>query len=167
MAVQSKRKGNTGERECAALLSKHLGGSFQKVSHSGAFIGGKNAFRKTSMSVNQIRAMKSDIIPPDEYSKLVTEVKFYKDLPYHAFATCSDIPKLDGWIKELEFDCDDTDFGILCFKINRKGWSICFHTKYKDDFKLDMYIQYKDYIVTGFENFLLNNKDQIIKIITQ
>lgn len=166
MSINSKKKGNSGERECASILSKHLGGSFQRVSQSGAFIGGKNSIRKQTLSTNQIRNMKSDIIPPDEYSKLVVEVKFYKDLPYHAFAVCGDIPKLDGWISELEYDCDDNDFGILCFKINRKGWSVCFHTKYIQLFKLNTHICYKNYIVTGFEPFLIDNKAPIIQLIS-
>ena len=87
MAINSKRKGNSGERECAKILAKYLGGNFQRVNSSGAFIGGKNQVRKESMSVTQIRASKSDILPPDEYQNLVIECKSYKDLPYHCFAT--------------------------------------------------------------------------------
>jgi Holliday junction resolvase len=166
MGVNGKRKGNNAELQCAAILSKHLGGKFVRTPGSGAFIGGLNAARKELMSESQIRASKSDIFPPDEYKKLVVEVKSYAALPYHAFATSQDIPKLDGWIKELEADCDETDIGILCFKTNRKGWSVCVHVKYLSEFNLTNYVVYKGYVILGLEEFLKQNNNQFKKIIT-
>jgi len=154
MAINSKRKGSSAERECSKILEKYLGGSFQRSAHSGAMIGGKNQFRKGHLSNTQIRATKSDIIPPDEYPLLVIESKSYKDLQYHGFATSIEIKKLDTWISELKYDCDDNDFGILCFKTNRKKWSICFDIKYQHTFQLKNFIVYNDHIITGLEDFL-------------
>lgn len=165
MAVNGKRKGNSGERELASILSKHLGGFFQRVQSSGSFIGKSNNIRKETMSATQIRAAKADIIPPDEFPKLVVECKAYRDFQYHAFATSQDIQKLDNWIKELEFDCDENDVGILCFKINRKGWSICVSIKYLQEFQLDNYIVYKKYIITGLEDFLTKNSEKFKSLI--
>ena len=163
MVVNSKRKGNSGERECSKILAKYLGGNFQRVASSGAHIGGKNQVRKESMSSTQIRASKSDIIPPDEYPNLVIECKSYKDLPYHGFVTSINISNLDTWIKELKYDCDDNDFGILCFKTNRKKWTICFDVKYQYKFNLKNYSIYNDHILTGLEDFLSDdhNSNQV------
>ena len=165
MAVNGKRKGNNGEREVASILSKFLGGYFQRVPSSGAMIGGKNSVRKEVMSKTQIRASKSDIIPPDEYDKLVIEVKSYKDLTYHYFVTCEQIEKVNKWISELEFDCDDDDFGILCIKTNRKKWIILFKDKYLYNFQFTNYAIYNNYVVTGLENFLENNSNNLKTIL--
>lgn len=164
MAVNSKQKGSRGERECAAIFQKFLGGYFQRVPQSGAFIGKKNNSRKEYMSDTQIRASKSDIIPPDEYPKLVIECKNYKDLPYHGFVTDIKIDKIDTWIVELESDCDEDDFGVLCFKTNRKKWSICFHTKYLHKFQLKNYSIYNNYIISDMEYILEHNKDIFIEL---
>lgn len=165
MAVNGKRKGNNGEREVAAIFSKYLGGYFQRVPSSGAHIGGKNSSRKEVMSKTQIRASKSDIIPPDEYEKLVIEVKSYKDLTYHYFVTCEQIEKVNKWISELEFDCDVDDVGVLCIKTNRKKWIVLFKTKYIHMFQLSNYAIYNDYVATGLETFLENNTDKLKTIL--
>jgi Holliday junction resolvase len=165
MAVNGKRKGNNGEREVASIFSKYLGGHFQRIQSSGAYIGGKNSSRKEVMSKTQIRASKSDIIPPDEYEKLVIEVKSYKDLTYHYFVTCEQIDKVNKWITELEFDCDEGDFGMLCIKTNRKKWTVLFKVKYIQNFNLTNYAIYNDYVITGLENFLENNTEQLKKLL--
>lgn len=163
--VNSKNKGNSAERKLASILQSNLGGSFQRVPSSGSFIGGKNASRKQFLSETQIRASKSDIIPPDEFSKLVIECKSYSQFSYHCFATSQDILLLDQWITELEYDCDPEDVGILCFKTNNKKWSLVMHNKYIHNFKLSTFVSYKNYFVTGLETFLSENKDSFIKLL--
>lgn len=165
MAVNGKRKGNNGEREVASIFSKYMGGYFQRVPSSGAFIGGKNSSRKENMSKTQIRASKSDIIPPDEYENLVIEVKSYKDLTYHYFVTCEQIEKVNKWIGELEFDCDENDVGVLCIKTNRKKWMVLFQVKYIQNFQLSNYAIYNNYVVTGLEDFLENNTNNLKTIL--
>lgn len=161
MAINSKQKGNTAERAVAKILSEKLGGSFQRVPSSGSFIGGKNAGRKEFLSETQIRASKSDIIPPDEFYNLVIEVKFYKDLPYANFATDTKIALIDGWLKELDYDCDEGDVGILCFKTNNKKWSIGMKKDYLDTFNLSNYVIYNNHFITGLESFLDENSEQL------
>lgn len=161
MAVNSKNKGNTAERELSKIFSEVFGGSFIRTPASGAYIGGKNQFRKSNLSQTQIRASKSDIITPDEMPNLVIESKFYKDLPYHAFAVGQNIPLVDGWLKELEFDCDENDFGVLCFKTNRKPWSIAFKVDLLHKFKISNYIIYNGYVITAMKPFLDNNVEII------
>ena len=158
----SKDKGKAAERELGTILGNALGGNFERVPFSGAFIGGVNAHRKARMDEDQIRVSKSDLIPPSHLKKLVVESKFYKELPYHAFALNKDIPLLDGWIADLEHDCDDGDVGILCVKINRKGWFICVKEDY--NFTLPNHSVYKGYVVTDLHWFLERNKERILHI---
>jgi hypothetical protein len=159
---KSKNKGKAGERELCSILEKYLGGNFERVPSSGAFIGGKNQHRREQMSTTQIRSSKSDIIPPDSLPNLVVESKWYKDFPFHAFVTNQSIPTLDSWLKDLEYDCDVNDFGILCVKINRKGWFIC--VKPNTNFILTNYAMYNNYIVLSLEVFLEQNKNEILKL---
>lgn len=161
MSVNSKSKGSRAERELAKIFQDHLGGYFQRVPSSGAFTGGKNSSRKDIMSDTQIRAAKSDIIPPDEYPYLVIECKHYKALPYHSFVTDTNFSLLDTWIKELEYDCDEGDFGVLCFKANNRKWSICFHNKYLHLLNITNHAIYDSYVICDLLTFLENNKENI------
>lgn len=156
----SKNKGKTGERELCAIFGEYFEGNFERVPWSGAFIGGKNIVRKETMTEAQIRAAKSDIIPPDDMPKLVLECKWYKDFPFHAFAYGNDIPILDGWINDLEYDCDEQDLGLLCIKVNRKGWFVAYNANYSD-FNDGTHIFYKGYRITDLHRFLERNKDFI------
>lgn len=159
----SKNKGKSGERELCKILGKYLGGSFQRVPDSGAFIGGTNNIRKEKLDEAQIRIYKADIIPPSNLKKLVIESKFYSKFPYHCFATSLEIPILNKWIEELEHDCDENDFGIICVKINLKGWMIGVSEAW-DDLQFDNYVVYNGYKFTGLEKFLKDNFEKVIKI---
>lgn len=159
-----KQKGNRGERELSKLLETHFDSSFVRVPSSGAFIGGKNAYRKDSLSANQIRGSKADIIPPDELPNVVFESKFYKEFGFHHFAYGTQNTQLNKWIEELEFDCDEDDIGFLCIKINFKGWFVCFHKKWLGQFKIENYSVYNDYIVTGANEFFDANKEKILEL---
>ena len=114
------------------------------------------------MTEAQIRSAKSDIVPSDDMPKLVLESKFYKDFPFHSFASNKEIPLLDKWIKELEYDCDENDFGLLCFKINNKGWFVVVRDSY--DLEFENYCKYRDYRVTALVGFLKANKEKILKL---
>lgn len=159
----SKNKGKAAERELCKILGEAFDNSnFERVPFSGAMIGGKNAHRKERMDEDQIRVSKSDIIPPSHLKKMVIESKFYADFPYHAFALNKDIPLLDKWIKDLEFDCDKGDVGFLCVKINRKGWFVCVQEHY--DYILPNHAVYKGYVVTDLHKFLTDNKNKILHL---
>lgn len=160
----SKNKGKAGERELCRILEKYLGGNFERISYSGAFIGGQNFVRKERMTEAQIKASKADIFAPDHLSKLVVESKFYKEFPYHRLVMGESVLILDEWISDLEHDCDEEDFGILCVKVNRKGWFICFNRKFEEKFSLSDFTTYKGYIVVGLDLFMKKNKNQVIKL---
>lgn len=161
MANKNKNKGKSWERDICSELSRALDGSFMRVPNSGAAVGGLNAFRKNSMSNNQIHLAKGDIIPPDELPKMVIEAKSYKDFPFHQLLTNGDCKQLNVWIEQT-LDCvDDNDVWFVIFKINNKSSYIVFENKYFNNFKLQNYVKYKNFIVTEFIPFLNENSDSI------
>lgn len=171
MASSAKQKGNSWEREICKFLGETLGGNFQRVPNSGAYIGGKNVHRKASLEVGQARAAKGDIIPPDALPKLNLEAKNYKDIAFHQIidGCCK---TLNMWIEQTEEPADADDISFTIFKITRKGSWVAFRASLKDNFSLDSYVYYikdKDtnptpYIVTDHETFFRNNKDKIIEL---
>jgi len=163
--ASSKRKGNSGERELCKHLSTILGGSFIRVPNSGAFIGGKNIHRKTTLSEAQTRHRKGDIVPPDHLPRLVIEAKSYADFPYHLLLRPSPLPKLDQWIAQIRDGCDDNDFWFLAFKINRKSWTIVLrqNTRWILNNHAIYEFEGEKYVVTDLESFLLTNRYQIME----
>jgi len=164
MASKSKIKGKAGERELSKIFKNVFGGSFIRVPSSGAFIGGKNKFRVSSLSENQIRNSKGDIIPPDYMPNLVLECKFYSNFPFHLLLSGDDVPLLDSWIEQTTEVLDKEDVWFLCWKINRKGWYITYEPNMYPDFILKHFNSYKKYIITDLKNFLVDNKSIILKL---
>jgi Holliday junction resolvase len=163
LTVNSKQKGNAGELQLSKVLSTALGGSFVRSNASGAFIGGKNSFRKKVLSENQIKNTKGDIVPPDDMTHLVIECKSYNLFRYHQiFQEC---PMLDGWITQARESADSDDFWILVFKANRMPWSIVFDHTLMGRFGLGNYAVYNNktgrYVITDLDVFLSENKDKI------
>lgn len=164
--VNAKQKGNRGEKYFCDKFKKYIGGSFVRSRESGAYIGKTNAWRKETLSENQIRSMKGDIIPPDDLSKIVLECKWYKDFNWHVFAVGGSIKDLDTWISELEYDCDPEDIGFLCVKVNRRGDFIAFKKELSHNFTYENYVYYKGYIITELDSFLSKNSEKI-KLLAQ
>ena len=54
MSNKSKNKGKSWERDVCNFLSELYNQSFIRVPNSGAFVGGKNEFRKETLSTEQI-----------------------------------------------------------------------------------------------------------------
>lgn len=121
MPNKNKQKGNSFEREFANYLTKFYGESFTRVPNSGALIGGLNHHRVETLSANQIRMAKGDLIPPASFPKLVVECKSYADLPFHKFLCNEPIKKVETWIGQTKECCEEGDVWILAIKINRKG----------------------------------------------
>lgn len=119
MGLYSKNKGKAWERDICKILETSIGGKFIRTPSSGAIIGGKNSKIKQYISEGSIRTFKGDIIPPQEYPKLVIEAKNYGDFSFHAVYT--DNKQLNSWIEQMEESLDEGDFGILIIKITRKG----------------------------------------------
>lgn len=121
----SKTKGSSGEREACKILGEIFGGSFIRAPNSGAFIGGKNVFRKQTLSAAQTRTMKGDIVPPDFMSKLVLECKSYGEFRFHQLMQNGTCPQLDEWIGQTVEVIDVEDLWFVIIKITRVGWFAC------------------------------------------
>lgn len=161
----NKKKGNSFEREISSYLSKVYNESFVRVSNSGSFIGGKNAFRKKTLSENQKRNAKSDIVPPDNMKYLVIEAKSYSELGFHQIIQ-GECLQLDGWINQVFETIDDDDLWFVIFKIVRKGKYIVYDNKLSEKFAVESYAKYKSYIVTDMETFFDKNRD-IVKSLAE
>jgi hypothetical protein len=120
MPSPSKAKGNSFERQTADFLSSLYGEKFIRAPGSGAYVGGKNIFRKDSLHESQIRNFKSDIVPGESFPKLNAECKSYKDFPFHQLFT-GNVKILESWIDQCMTAADDGDFNIILMKFNRKG----------------------------------------------
>lgn len=168
MTGKAKAKGNSGERELCTILKNTFGGSFIRVPNSGAYIGGKNAHRREFLSEGQVRHAKGDIIPPGHMPKLVLECKFYKDFAFHALITGGKVPQLDKWIEQT-LDCVEAgDLWFVAFKINRKGWFICYSQDLAPQVAVGNHCVYNDgtnsFVVTELTKFVADNKDKILEL---
>jgi hypothetical protein len=120
MPSSSKIKGSGFERDIAKFLTERFGFSFiRNPSGSGAFVGGRNAFRKNTLTEAQVRHTKGDIIPPDEFPLFNAEAKFYAEFPFHQLFEGSS--QLEEWINQLMTAGDPDDMNILFMKFNRRG----------------------------------------------
>ena len=124
MANKSKNKGSNFEREVASFLSEKYDKSFTRVPYSGSFIGGKNSYRKNTLTEGQTRSFKGDIIPPDDWTYFNCECKFYESFPFHSLYTKN--PLLEKWIDQMLDAADPDDMNIIIFKVNYQGRFIVF-----------------------------------------
>jgi hypothetical protein len=160
MPSKSKTKGKTFEREIANFLSKIYSSSFTRVPDSGAFTGGKNAFRREKLTEGQVRAHKGDIIPPDDWKFFNVECKNYADFPFHNLISTGPIPILEDWIKQTLQAADPGDCNTLIFRITRKGTFIA--TQLPNKFTTTRHIDYTDkannvWRIANFNEFFENN----------
>ena len=126
MSSKSKNKGKGFEREVCKILSEIYQDNFERAPHSGAFVGGINAARKSTLTENQIKAFKGDIIPPDNWNYFNCECKNYADFPFHQLLQEKPIPILEQWLEQTLDAHDENDLDILFMKFNRKGIYIAF-----------------------------------------
>ena len=160
MSNYNKSKGNTYERQLAKQLSDVFKLNFNRVPNSGAFVGGKNINRAQKLSEKQMLLMSGDIIVPEELAHVDFECKFYKELSFNSlFSNCE---LLNTWIKQASNTVKSLWF--LFFKINHKGEFVVFDKKhYKLCKDIKNFFTYKDqYIICSADNFLENNKEQIL-----
>lgn len=142
MASKSKNKGKGFERDVCKILGGVYNDNFERVPHSGAFVGGINASRKSTLTENQIKAFKGDIIPPDHWMYFNCECKNYADFPFHHLLQNKKIPLLEQWIDQTMDAHDDRDIDLLFMKFNRKGIYLAFPKKHKQKFYLGKHITY-------------------------
>ena len=144
MSNKSKNKGKSWERTVANYLSELYRDSFIRVPNSGAFVGGKNEYRKDYLSEEQIKLARGDIVPPQNYPYFLAECKNYADFPFHQLVSGASISLLDGWIEQVEHDVtNEKDLWLLFIKITRKGTYILYSLKHLP--QVNSGIQYKRY----------------------
>lgn len=164
MPSKSKTKGSSFERELAKHLSDVYGESFTRVVNSGAYVGGKNSFRKNTLSEGQTRSHKGDIVPPDDWKKFNCEAKSYAEFPFHRLLWNVPIPLLEDWIEQTMLTSDDGDVNIIFMKFNRIGRYVVYEQE--TGFVSDRSITYTDksgrcWMVTEFESFFKNNTEAL------
>jgi hypothetical protein len=158
---KSKSKGNGYELKVSKFLSELFGLSFCRIPNSGAFVGGKNAHRKESLTKNQILLMRGDILVPECFPNYILECKFYKEFSFHQlFDPEYNIVLLDRWITEVEYDSQGKDDKWMLFiKINRKGEYVVFD-KDKWEFLNQSFHCYK-------ERYIFAEKDSLFSKYTE
>jgi hypothetical protein len=164
MSNKSKNKGKSWERDVCNFLSKLYDDSFIRVPNSGAFVGGKNEFRKETLSEEQIKLSRGDIIPPLHYPYFLAECKNYAEFPFHSLISKTSIPLLDTWIDQVEHDVTNkNDLWLLFIKITRKGQYVLFDTNHLGDklFQLPYGVKYKKYWFCEMEYFFECYKDEL------
>lgn len=143
LGSKSKQKGNAFEREVGKLLTDTLKiGEFQRTKGSGAFYGKSNQVRLKNASQSAIRAMRGDIIPPDNV-ELVIECKNHGNLPggFHSILW-GESKTLEGWLEEVYTDSQEGKIpNMLVFKITGTNGMIFLALDY-EHFKN---LPYKDY----------------------
>ena len=172
MSSKSKNKGKSWERDVCIYLSKLYNDSFIRVPGSGAFIGGSNQFRKETLSEEQIKLSRGDIIPPVKFPYFLAECKNYADFPFHQFITRKEmrsypsggIKLLDSWIEQVEHDVtSEKDVWVLFIKITRKGEFVLYDTTLIGDrlFQLPYGVSYKQYWFCEMDYFFECFKNEL------
>jgi len=131
MSSKSKNKGKSWEREVANYLTNQYNENFERVPHSGAFVGGKNYIRKQKLTEEQAKAFKGDIIPPTSWNHFNAECKSYADFPFHQLFQ-GHVKILETWLDQLMDAANEGDFNILFMKFNRKGTFVAVETTNQD-----------------------------------
>ena len=156
MPNPNKQKGNRWEREVADHLAAIFGLSFQRIPNSGAFTGGKNQFRKETLSESQLLLATGDIIVPDELRHISLECKSYREFSFSSLFTTN--KTLDGWIDQAK--TSDRQW-FLVIKITHSGSFVIFDKSMKW-LRSGPYMMYKDSTICSMAGFFEANRDIIL-----
>lgn len=159
MPSKSKAKGNAWELEVAKFLSDTYNESFLRVSSSGAFVGGKNSFRKATIDKAQLQSKKGDIHPPMGWDHFNLECKSYADFPFHQL-WYADVKILDAWIQQQKDVEDEGDLNLILIKISRKEKWVVFPENL--GFLTDRYLQYKGWYFVNWDQFWSKNHNLVL-----
>jgi Holliday junction resolvase len=160
MANKNKNKGKAFERQICEILGKTFGLNFQRIPNSGAYVGGKNAFRYETLTEEQKLLADGDIIVPSELSHISMECKSYKDFSFSGLFLGQNA-LLDSWIKQAS-ETQKSKW-LLYFKINNKGIFVVYDMS---KFPLDLYrenyhIYQNRYLIQSLDEFLEKNKERM------
>lgn len=166
MANKSKNKGSAWERDICKFLSNLYNDNFERVPYSGAFIGGKNSVRRSSLTENQSKIFKGDILPPDHWNKFNCEAKNYASFPFHKLLFNSPVPLLEQWLDQLMEVAEPGDVNVLFIKVTRIGQFVVFDKEHT--FDTHRYLHYTDsnnreWTITEFNSFFALNADAFEK----
>ena len=159
MPSKSKAKGNAWELEVAKFLSATYNDSFLRVPSSGAFVGGKNNFRKTQISAEQLQGKKGDIHPPASWKHWNLECKNYADFPFHQL-WYTDVKILDAWIQQQKDVEDEGDLSLILIKISRKEKWVVYPQGL--EFVSTRFLNYKGWVFVEWNHFWNNPNNQIL-----
>ena len=162
MPSKSKIKGSTYERDIARYLTETYGQTFVRVPTSGAYVGGSNAHRASTLDRHQLAAHKGDIQPPSGW-QINIEVKNYASIPWHQMIN-QECKQLDTWIDQLEQVSAPADIDIIFFKISRQGQFVC--VRHHPCFDLTQSLQYNEYFVYNLDQFFAKNKETLKRLCT-
>lgn len=159
MPSKSKAKGNSWELDVAKFLTETYGETFLRVPSSGAFVGGKNAHRKSSLDQGQLQSKKGDIHPPQSWTHFNCECKSYKDFPFHQLFY-TDVKILDSWIQQQHDVEDEGDLNIILIKISRKErWVV---VPADLGFETDRSIEYKGWHFLEWDQFWKRPENMVL-----
>lgn len=159
MPSKSKAKGNSWELEVAKFLSSTYNLSFLRVPSSGAYVGGKNNFRKAALDQSQLQSKKGDIHPPDTWTHFNVECKSYKDFPFHQL-WYTDVKILDSWIQQQHEVEDEGDLNLILIKISRKDKWVVYPQNLK--FVVDRSLNYKGWVFVNWDDFWTKDHNQTL-----
>jgi hypothetical protein len=153
MPSKSKTKGNSWELEVAKFLSETYNESFLRIPSSGAFVGGKNNFRKATIDAAQLQGKKGDIHPPAAWTHWNIECKNFADFPFHQL-WYADVKILDSWIAQQKEVEDEGDLNLILIKISRKEKWVVYPAEL--DFIVDRKLLYKGWYFVQWDQFWEN-----------
>ena len=150
MPSRSKAKGNAWELEVSKFLTETYGEAFIRIPSSGAFVGGKNNFRKETLGSAQVQSKKGDIHPPESWKYWNLECKSYADFPFHQL-WYADVKILDAWIQQQKDVEDKGDLNLILIKISRKEKWVVFPVGL--GFQTDRHLIYKGWTFVHWVHF--------------
>lgn len=161
MTSKSKAKGGAWERDVSKFLTESYGKPFMRVPGSGAYTGGQNASRKMLMSDGQVRHMKGDVVPPDDWNHFNCECKNYASFPFHRLLFNERMPLLEDWLGQIRDAADAGDVNMLFMKITRVGRFVAYETT--QPFLANRAVKYIDdatweWEITEFDSFFELNR---------
>lgn len=150
MPSKSKSKGNAWELEVSKFLTDTYNETFLRIPSSGAFVGGKNSFRKETLGSAQVQSKKGDIHPPESWKHWNIECKNYADFPFHQL-WYTDVKILDSWIQQQKEVEDKGDLNLILIKISRKEKWVVFPADL--EFEVERSLNYKGWRFVQWDQF--------------
>jgi hypothetical protein len=161
MANANKNKGKALEREVSKELTSIFNLNFQRVFGSGAFVGGKNAFRVSTLSREQNLAVCGDIMVPIELEHIAFECKFYKSFAFSSLFDNNE--QLNDWIEQSKVS---NKCWFIILKVNNNGKFVVFDRKNESTFVTNSckMIYKNEYVICRYDGFFECNKDILLSM---